>query len=122
VTCKNCGKPGHTKPDCYSKGGGKEGQWLKQKKFNKWREKKSEESAAVAKGEDSELFTFTCTSDYVALTDSLKILKGKYGACMDSGASDHYCPERDRFQNYLPLKNRNITTADGQILEYGLCT
>ena len=26
VSCKNCSKPGHTKPDCYLKGGGKEGQ------------------------------------------------------------------------------------------------
>src|ERR1700720_717471 len=29
VTCENCNKPRHTKPDCYSKGGGKEGQWPK---------------------------------------------------------------------------------------------
>ena len=35
VTCKNCGKSGHTKPDCYSKGGGKEGQGLRQKKFKR---------------------------------------------------------------------------------------
>ena len=76
-----------------------------------------EESAAVAKGEDDELFTFTCTSDYVALTNSLKIPKGKYGACMDSGASDHYCPERDQFQNYRPLDNGNITTADRRTLK-----
>src|SRR5882762_4817964 len=25
VTCENCRKPGHAKPDCYSKSGGKEG-------------------------------------------------------------------------------------------------
>jgi hypothetical protein len=114
VTCENCGKPGHAKPDCYSKGGGKEGQGPRQKKFNKRKEKKSEESAAVAKGEDEELFVFTCTSDYVALTNSLKLPKHKY---MDSGASDHYCPDRDRFQNYRPLENRNITTADSRTLK-----
>jgi len=95
LTCENCGKPGHTKPDCYSKGGGKEGRWPKRKKFNKRREKKSEESAAVAKGADDKLFAFTCTSDYVALTNSLKLPKDKFGACMDSGASSHYCPDRD---------------------------
>ena len=27
-TCKNCNEPGDSKPDCYSKGGGKEGQGL----------------------------------------------------------------------------------------------
>jgi hypothetical protein len=117
VTCENCGKPGHTKPDCYSKGGGKEGQWPKRKKFNKQREKKSEESAAVAKGEDDKLFAFTYTSDYVALTESLELPKDKFGVCMDSGASDHYCPERDRFRNYRPLDNRNITTVDGWTLK-----
>jgi hypothetical protein len=32
ITCDNCGQDGHTKPDCYSKGGGKEGQGPWQKK------------------------------------------------------------------------------------------
>src|SRR5882762_4938951 len=114
VTCENCGKPGHTKPDCYSKGGGKEGQGPRQKKK---KEKKSEESAAVAKSEENELFAFTCTSDYVALTEVLKLPKDKFGACMDSGASDHYCPDRTKFENYRPLDNRNITTADGRTLK-----
>ena len=84
VTCENCRKPGHAKPDCYSKGGGKEGQGWRQKK-NKKKEKKSEESVAVAKSEDDELFTFTWTLDYVALTEALKLPKDKFGTGMDSG-------------------------------------
>ena len=84
VTCENCGKPGHAKPDCYSKGGGKEGQGPRQKK-NKKKEKQSEESTAVAKSEDDELFTFTCTLDYVTLTEALKLPNDKFGTCMDSG-------------------------------------
>jgi hypothetical protein len=32
VTCKNCDRPGYSKPDCWSKCGGKEGQGLRQKK------------------------------------------------------------------------------------------
>ena len=114
VTCENCGKSGHTKPNCYSQGGGKEGQGPRQKKK---KEKKSEESAAVAKSEENELFTFTCTSDYVALTEVLKLPKDKFGACMDSGASDHYCPDRTQFRNYRTLDNRDITTADGRTLK-----
>jgi hypothetical protein len=113
VTCENCGKPRHAKPDCYSKGGGKEGQGPRQKK----KEKKSEESTAVAKSKDDELFTFTCTLDYVALTEALKLPKDKFGTCMDSGASSHYCPDRAQFQNYRPLDNRDITTADGRTLK-----
>jgi hypothetical protein len=42
-----------------------------------------EESAAIAKAEDEELFAFTCTSDYHALTNSLKLPKCKSGACMN---------------------------------------
>ena len=85
ITCENCSKPSHTKPNCYLRGGGKEGQGLRQGRFNKQREKRHKESAAIAKVEDEVLFAFTCTSNYHTLTNS--------GACMDSGASDHYCPE-----------------------------
>jgi hypothetical protein len=116
VTCKNCGKSGHTKPDCYSKGGGKEGQGPRQKKKKK-KVKKLEESTAVAKSEDDELFTFTCTSDYVALTEVLKFPKDKFSTYMDSGVSDHYCPDHTRFQNYQSLDNCNITTVDGRTLK-----
>ena len=69
VSCENCGKSGHTKPDCYSKGGGKEGQWPKRKDHKKGA-KKMDESAAVVKTEDEELFAFTCTSDYASLTNA----------------------------------------------------
>src|ERR1700733_654117 len=79
VTCDNCGKPDHTQPDCYSKGGKKEGQGLRQKEKKK---KKLDESVAVAKSEKDELFTFTCTSGYVALIEVLKLHKDKFGACM----------------------------------------
>jgi hypothetical protein len=115
VTCENCAKSGHTKPDCYSKGGGKEGQRLRQKK-NKKKEKKSE-SVAVAKSEEDELFTFTCTLDYVTLTEVLKLPKDKFGACMDSSVSDHYCPDHTQFQNYRTLDNCDITTVDGRTLK-----
>src|ERR1700722_13762592 len=116
VTCDNCGRDGHTKPDCYSKGGGKEGQGPWQKKSKKG-EKKTNETAAVAKTEDQELFAFTCTSDYVTVADAIGLPKDKLGACIDSGASSHYCLDRTRFQNFWPLEDRNITTADGRSLK-----
>jgi len=68
--------------------------------MNKKKEKKSEESTAVAKSEDDELFAFKCTSDYVALTEAPKLPKDKFSTCMDSGASSHYCPDQAQFQNY----------------------
>jgi len=57
-TCKNCKRPGHTKFDCWSKGGGKEGQGLKQKKAKA----KEKEPAAIADDNDKQMFAFTCTS------------------------------------------------------------
>ena len=74
VTCENCGRARHTIPDCWSKGGGKEGQGPRQKKSKKG-EKRSQDSAVVASGENEELFAFTCTSDYAAMANTLQIPK-----------------------------------------------
>ena len=62
VTCKNCDRPGHSKDDFWSKGGGKEGQGPRQKKKGKT----TETVVVAADNEDNELFAFTCTSDYAA--------------------------------------------------------
>jgi len=113
--CDNCNRPGHTKPNCWAKGGGKEGQGPRQKKSKKG--EKKDESAAVADVKDEELFAFTCTSDYVAVAEALQVPKSRLGACIDSGASRHYCPDRSKFENYQPIEGRDITTADGRTLK-----
>ena len=109
VTCENCNQDGHLKENYWSKGGGKEGQGPRNQKPK--REKKTE-SAVVAESLNNELFTFTCTSDYADLPRALRIPKSHLGACIDSGASCHYCPDRERFENYQPISGWNITTAD----------
>ena len=78
---------------------------------------KKDESAAVAEIKDEELFAFTCTSDYVAVAEALKVPKSRLGACIDSGASRHYCLDRSKFENYRPIEGRDITTADGCTLK-----
>jgi hypothetical protein len=113
ITCKNCKRPGHGKPDCYSKGGGKEGQGLRQK--GKAKAKKPETVVVTADDEEKELFMFTCTSDYAAIADNLDVLKSKLGTCIDSGASRNYCPDRSKFTNYKEVQQK-ITTADGKLL------
>jgi hypothetical protein len=55
--------------------------------------------------QDQELFTFTCTSDYVAVADAIGLPKDKLGACVDSGVSSHYCPDCTKFLNYQPLED-----------------
>ena len=95
------------------KGGGKEGQGPRNQKPK--REKKTE-SAVVVESLDDELFVFTCTSDYADLHRALQIPKSHLRACIDSGASCHYCLDHKRFENYQPISGQNITTADRHTL------
>jgi len=113
VTCGNCKKSGHTTADCYAKGGGKEGQALWQKKSEK---SEKTESAVVGAEDENEMFAFTCTSNYVAAADELNIPKSRLGACVDSGASRVYSPDRSKFTNYHPI-HCEITTADGRSIK-----
>ena len=66
VTCHNCGKSGHKKADCWSKGGGKEGQGPRSRKGKK------ADAAVVAAvdDDDKELFAFTCTSNFTNVAEA----------------------------------------------------
>ena len=75
VTCKNCKSTGHTKANCWSKGGGKEGQGPRGRNSKKG-EKKVETAAAVeATSNADKIFAFTCTSDYIEVTNALNVPK-----------------------------------------------
>ena len=115
VTCKNCNKPGHAKPDCWSKGSGKEGQGPRRSRSKKG--EKAKESAAVAKVDENDLFAFTCTSDYTAEAKALNISNENRRACLDSSASNHYCPDHNKFENYQALTGRYVITADSRRLK-----
>ena len=58
-----------------------------------------------------EIFTFTCMSDYIEVTNTLNVPKSQLGACINSGTSQHYSPDRDAFINYCPINNTTITTV-----------
>ena len=108
ATCKNCKNTGHTKADCWLKGGGKEGQGPRGRNSKKG-EKKPETVAAVeATGNADEIFAFTCTSDYIEVTNTLNVPKSQLGACINSSTSQHYSPDCNAFINYCPINN--ITT------------
>src|SRR6202522_4108982 len=108
VTCNNCKRDGHVKDNCYSKGGGKEGQGPKQRQ----RAKEAETAVVAVNDEDEELFAFTCSSDYATVAQKLDVLKSRLGTCIDSGASRDYCPDHSKFSSYKRIKCK-ITTADG---------
>jgi hypothetical protein len=108
ITCFNCGRKGHKKPDCCEPGGGKEGQSPFQKSAKKG------ESANVAQEDSEELFAFTCTSDHADVAEKLNIPPSKRGGVIDSGASRHFCYDRSKFINFTPIPDLPITTADGR--------
>jgi len=102
VKCDNCSRVGRTKDDCWHKGGGKEGQGPHQKK---------NESASTA----------TATDDYAFLTSTLSdsatvaaVPIKKRGAIVDSRASSHFCPDRNRFTEFTPIPPKPVKIANGQ--------
>jgi hypothetical protein len=113
ITCYNCNGKGHKQADCWSKGGGKEGQGPRQKKKGK----RTETATIAATNDDeNELFAFTCTSDFANVAEALQVPKSRLGTCIDSGASRVYSPDRTRFTNYKTI-DRRITAADGRELK-----
>src|SRR5580704_13070081 len=88
----------------------KSGQTGSKDKKNK--DKKSELVAAVV-NEQEDLFTFTCISDFAMIAKARGIKKTDMGPIADTGASRHYCPNKEKFINYRPILNAGITTADG---------
>ena len=113
ITCKNCKRTGHGTPDCYQKGGGKEGQAPWDKKTTK--NKESEMVVVTADNDENELFVFTCTSNHAAIAEVLDIPKSKLGTCIDSGANRDYSPDHTKFSNYKSIQH-TITTADERLL------
>ena len=65
---------------------------------------------------ENELFVFTCTSDYAAVVDKLDLPKSKLGTCVNSGASQDYCPDHSKCVNYKTIK-QTIMTANGKSMK-----
>ena len=117
VTCKNCKNTGHTKANCWLKGGGKEGQGPRGQNSKKGEKKVETVAAAEVTSNVDEIFAFTCMSNYVEVTNTLNVPKSQLGVCINSGASRHYSPNLDVFINYCPINNTTITTADSHKLK-----
>ena len=87
VTYENCKNLGHTKADCWLRGGGKEGQGPKGQNSKKEEKKAETTAAAEATSNADEIFKFIWISNYVEVTNALNVPKSQLGACIDSGAS-----------------------------------
>ena len=100
--CYNCNKPGHTKAECWAKGGGMEGQGPKQKGG---KEKASANTVLTKPEEDSPPQEYAFVTNTQA-SHMFKIL-------LDSGASSHFCPDRSKFKTFVESKTI-VNTADGR--------
>ena len=124
-TNTNCGGRGHTKDQCWAKGGGKEGQapdWWKNITKGKKASANSAEKETADKDEpdfamlatvisDDET-ALTCTSDF---RSEAHAVSNKSGIIIDSGASRHFSPDRTKFLNYEEFVNQEpIRAADGR--------
>ena len=85
-------------------------------KANLKKTSKTGESAVVADAGDDDSFAFVCTTNHSMVANLANVPKEMLGACIDSGASCHYCPDRSKFINYRPMLGRDIVTADGRAL------
>jgi hypothetical protein len=98
-TCSNCGKKGHWRKDCWTKGGGKAGQ-----RPSNWKDlveashsgqsNDSKEAVAVASPTPSSQanFAFVVQTDFSAVERANVVIDG-HQRILDSGASHHFEPD-----------------------------
>src|SRR5580765_7497394 len=92
--CYNCHKKGHLAADCWSKGGGKEGQGPKGRKKGK----KGGHRANQAEEVNSNLND--CA--YMVSEPHKSHDISKFDWLLDSGATSHICTVRDAFTDFTP--------------------
>lgn len=121
--CSNCKKAGHTKDQCYSKGGGKEGQGPRQ--IARRKKQESERLKAESSKKDSEFSAQEIIEDafqasHMAVHEQQNInsihflnsFKSTNLWIADSGASSHIANNREMFTDFIPRKS-TLNVAGG---------
>ncbi|KAI0996183.1 Retrovirus-related Pol polyprotein from transposon TNT 1-94 [Podosphaera aphanis] len=117
--CTNCKRNGHTKENCYCKGGGKEGQGPRQIALRKKQEadkKKLEDSKPKTNDSTAQLTediedaeeVFFSSHMAVAEIDSVHFTGSSWSYdswVADSGASTHVANQREMFESFNPTKS-----------------
>ena len=115
-TCANCGKKGHWKKDCWSKGGGKEGKGPGRKRGKRKQQGQGGENANAA-GTSSgttanEGYAFIVSTDFSKVASTPL---PSHARLLDSGASRHFEPKRENFVTFSSIASKPINSADGRV-------
>jgi transposase InsO family protein len=131
IQCLNCQRKGHTKDQCWRKGGGSFGQGPKQKQIEKGKPK--EQTHQVAEGSEDKFFNMafnimsepdgTPTEIIAAAGAGNRTPFSRYDWVMDSGTSSHVATERSMFKTYEPYREQldipggqsTVTTGRGTV-------
>jgi hypothetical protein len=118
VECDNCHKKGHTKAECWAKGGGNEGGGPKRKP--KKDGDKSNVAATSDQSPDIEAWSAVDDPEDDDATPRVPIIAAQgateaQSELYDSGASRHMSPFRKQFVTYRPIDARPITAANNKV-------
>jgi hypothetical protein len=102
TTCYNCNWKGHYKADCWSSGGGKEGQGPKRESHRGTKAQKQIASIAAV---------LQVQKDFVFASANATPEKSRC-AIIDSGMTSHFCPEQAKFVTFSEIAPQDIRTAD----------
>jgi hypothetical protein len=103
IECHNCHKKGHMARDCWSKGGGKEGQGPGSRKRGRF---KSNQNRSNQSSETTESINIGLSDvAYMANTNTFSY----YNWLLDSGTTAHICNKREDLNNYTALANTTVT-------------
>jgi hypothetical protein len=107
IECYNCKKRGHTKAECWGKGGGQEGQWPQRGGAS------ANNATTAAETNDIEAWAaIEELPDYSAAAASVPRNAPIDAELYDSGASTHMSPFRAKFTTYREIPPRAIIAAD----------
>jgi len=103
TVCYNCNRKGHFKSDCWSSGGGKEGQGPN-RDTRRGAKSPRQTASIVAVPEVQKDFAF-----------ALEEIRPTEIRCaiIDSGATSHFCPDRTKFVTFSEIEAQDVRTADG---------
>lgn len=112
--CDNCGRGGHSKADCWSKGGGKEGN-------SPWKQKRQARKKDTANKADDNMSSVDIA--YMASDDFVMPEEHSRDAWwLDSCANQHVCVNKSLFTSYTKQWDRKIGGIGGKCAVEGIGT